>query len=187
MLGFLRQTDDAPPRLGIEIRTFSAPGGHRKLRNLNITWTALSPRGPVRDFAESWWARLEKLSRGRLLGRFFAASRERLRSREPPGPASPGQSGRMPGAIEPVDAAVHPEPSDNRPFTVHIGTSGVNVRSFLSDRALTQPCPTCRAARPLRPHVDTNATTTANRIHDAFGFGACPLASPTDSRRVCGS
>ena len=29
--------------------------------------------------AESWWARLEKLSRGRLLGRFFAASRERLR------------------------------------------------------------------------------------------------------------
>ena len=30
--------------------------------------------------AESWWARLEKLSRGRLLGRFFAASRERLRN-----------------------------------------------------------------------------------------------------------
>jgi REP element-mobilizing transposase RayT len=29
--------------------------------------------------AESWWARLDKLSRGRLLGRFFAASRERLR------------------------------------------------------------------------------------------------------------
>jgi REP element-mobilizing transposase RayT len=29
--------------------------------------------------AESWWARLEKLSRGRLLGRFFAATRERLR------------------------------------------------------------------------------------------------------------
>ena len=29
--------------------------------------------------AESWWARLEKLSKGRLLGRFFAASRERLR------------------------------------------------------------------------------------------------------------
>jgi len=29
--------------------------------------------------AESWWARLEKLRRGRLLGRFFAASRERLR------------------------------------------------------------------------------------------------------------
>ncbi len=29
--------------------------------------------------AESWWARLQKLSRGRLLGRFFAASRERLR------------------------------------------------------------------------------------------------------------
>jgi hypothetical protein len=29
--------------------------------------------------AESWWARLEKLSRGRLLGRFFAASRARLR------------------------------------------------------------------------------------------------------------
>jgi REP element-mobilizing transposase RayT len=29
--------------------------------------------------AESWWARLEKLSRGRLLGSFFAASRDRLR------------------------------------------------------------------------------------------------------------
>jgi len=29
--------------------------------------------------AESWWTRLEKLSHGRLLGRFFAASRERLR------------------------------------------------------------------------------------------------------------
>ena len=29
--------------------------------------------------AESWWARLEKLRQGRLLGRFFASSRERLR------------------------------------------------------------------------------------------------------------
>jgi hypothetical protein len=29
--------------------------------------------------AESWWFRLEKLSNSRLLGRFFAASRERLR------------------------------------------------------------------------------------------------------------
>jgi hypothetical protein len=29
--------------------------------------------------AENWWTRLEKLSRGRLLGRFFAASRDRLR------------------------------------------------------------------------------------------------------------
>jgi len=29
--------------------------------------------------AESWWARVEKLSKGRLLGRFFAAGRERLR------------------------------------------------------------------------------------------------------------
>jgi REP element-mobilizing transposase RayT len=28
--------------------------------------------------AQSWWARLEKLSRSRLLGRFFAATRERL-------------------------------------------------------------------------------------------------------------
>ena len=28
--------------------------------------------------AETWQARLEKLSKGRLLGRFFAASRERL-------------------------------------------------------------------------------------------------------------
>ena len=29
--------------------------------------------------AENWWARIEKLSKGRLLGRFFAASRNRLR------------------------------------------------------------------------------------------------------------
>jgi hypothetical protein len=29
--------------------------------------------------AESWWSRLEKLSKVRLLGRFFATSRERLR------------------------------------------------------------------------------------------------------------
>ena len=29
--------------------------------------------------ADSWQARLEKLSGGRLLGRFFAASRDRLR------------------------------------------------------------------------------------------------------------
>jgi hypothetical protein len=29
--------------------------------------------------AESWWSRLEKLSKGRLLGRFLATKRERLR------------------------------------------------------------------------------------------------------------
>src|SRR5271169_2850011 len=29
--------------------------------------------------ADRWWSRIEKLSKGRLLGRFFAASRERLR------------------------------------------------------------------------------------------------------------
>jgi hypothetical protein len=28
---------------------------------------------------QSWWARIEKLNKGRLLGRFFAASRMRLR------------------------------------------------------------------------------------------------------------
>jgi hypothetical protein len=33
----------------------------------------------LRSSAESWWSRLEKLSRGRVLGRLFAASRERLR------------------------------------------------------------------------------------------------------------
>ena len=50
--------------------------------------------------AESWWSRLEKLSRGRLLGRFFAASRERLRDvARAPGSASPGEPGWMPGAI----------------------------------------------------------------------------------------
>jgi hypothetical protein len=30
--------------------------------------------------AETWQARLEKLRKGRLLGRFFAASRQRLRA-----------------------------------------------------------------------------------------------------------
>jgi hypothetical protein len=29
--------------------------------------------------AESWWCRIEKLSNGRLLGRFFAVNRQRLR------------------------------------------------------------------------------------------------------------
>ncbi len=29
--------------------------------------------------ADSWWSRLEKLSQGRLVGRYFAAKRERLR------------------------------------------------------------------------------------------------------------
>jgi hypothetical protein len=29
--------------------------------------------------AEIWWARIEKLNKGRLLGRFFAASRARVR------------------------------------------------------------------------------------------------------------
>jgi hypothetical protein len=29
--------------------------------------------------AESWWSRIEKLSNGRLLGRFFAVNRQRLR------------------------------------------------------------------------------------------------------------
>ena len=46
--------------------------------------------------AERWWSRIEKLSKGRLLGRFFAASRERsARSRARPGRASPGEPGRM--------------------------------------------------------------------------------------------
>ena len=34
----------------------------------------------LQSSAESWRARLEKLKAGRLLGRFFAASRERLRA-----------------------------------------------------------------------------------------------------------
>jgi hypothetical protein len=29
--------------------------------------------------AEIWWCRIEKLSNGRLLGRFFAVNRQRLR------------------------------------------------------------------------------------------------------------
>jgi len=34
---------------------------------------------PLGTTAETWWSRLEKLSQGRLLGRYFAAKRERLR------------------------------------------------------------------------------------------------------------
>jgi hypothetical protein len=30
--------------------------------------------------AEFWWAKLQKLSEGRLLGRFFASNREQLRN-----------------------------------------------------------------------------------------------------------
>ncbi len=29
---------------------------------------------------QSWWSRLEKLSQGRLLGRYFSVKRERLRA-----------------------------------------------------------------------------------------------------------
>jgi hypothetical protein len=33
----------------------------------------------INSSAESWWACIEKLSKGRLLGRFFSANRARLR------------------------------------------------------------------------------------------------------------
>jgi hypothetical protein len=39
--------------------------------------------------AETWQARLEKLSKSRLLGRFFAASRQRLRIAKSPLPNIP--------------------------------------------------------------------------------------------------
>ena len=70
--------------------------------------------------AESWWARLEKLSRGRLLGRFFAASRDRLREvATRPGRASPGEPGRMPGEIGQSGAGSRPGSADlsSRPVT----------------------------------------------------------------------
>ncbi|HKI16912.1 MAG TPA: hypothetical protein VKA15_03490 [Isosphaeraceae bacterium] len=35
--------------------------------------------GRIGTTAETWQARLEKLSKGRLFGRFFAANRQRLR------------------------------------------------------------------------------------------------------------
>ena len=54
--------------------------------------------------AESWWSRIEKLSKGRLLGRFFAASRERLREvARAPGRTSPGEPGRVPGAVDRIE------------------------------------------------------------------------------------
>ena len=51
--------------------------------------------------AEGWWSRLAKLSRGRLLGRFFAASREApARRGARPGRAAPGEPRWMPRAIK---------------------------------------------------------------------------------------
>ena len=56
-----------------------------------IGWAA-APRAGGRGWRSS--------RQGRLFGRFFAASRDRLqRVRQPVGRAPPGQSGRMPGAI----------------------------------------------------------------------------------------
>ena len=53
--------------------------------------------------AESWQARLQKLAASRLLGRFFAASRARLReSRRASGRAPPGELGRLRGALTPT-------------------------------------------------------------------------------------
>jgi hypothetical protein len=49
--------------------------------------------------AESWWARLKKLSRGRLLGRFFAASRVRVRELARDLGVNHVANGRLPCAI----------------------------------------------------------------------------------------
>ncbi len=51
--------------------------------------------------AENWQARLQKLAAGRLLGRFFAASRARLREVAERLRAPPGELGRLRGAMTP--------------------------------------------------------------------------------------
>ena len=48
---------------------------------------------------EDWQARLRKLAGGRLLGRFFAATRARYGKCPVPGRASPCQPGRLRGAL----------------------------------------------------------------------------------------
>jgi len=49
--------------------------------------------------AEQWQARLERLRQGRLLGRYLAATRQRLRGRRGSGGEASAQPGRLPGVL----------------------------------------------------------------------------------------
>ena len=49
--------------------------------------------------AESWWTRIEKLSNGRLLGRFFAVNRQRFETSRGVWVSITWQIWRMPGAM----------------------------------------------------------------------------------------
>ena len=56
------------------------PGSGRSFRQLTgISREVAEIFDRLGTSAETWQARLQKLSEGRLLGRFFAASRQRLR------------------------------------------------------------------------------------------------------------
>jgi hypothetical protein len=57
--------------------------GHEMARTCIISAELAGILEQIGSTAESWWARLEKLSKGHPLGRFFAASRARLRELAP--------------------------------------------------------------------------------------------------------
>ena len=53
--------------------------GNQEKYRISISAELAGIFGRLGSSAESWWARLEKLHTRRLFGRFFAASREKLR------------------------------------------------------------------------------------------------------------
>ena len=77
--------------------------------------------------AENWQARLRKLAAGRLLGRFFAASRARLReSRRASGRAPPGELGRLRGAMTPTRRL------DSKLVSIHSSGDARKIPAILS-------------------------------------------------------
>ncbi len=105
--------------------------------------------------AESWWARIEKLSKGRLLGRFFAASlRTPTRDRRPPGRPPSGQLRRVQRAIidkcsaprpRPLSAIRHP-PCDRRSSIASSWSTWGRNASFLLVRPAGVPALRTRPA-----------------------------------------
>ena len=72
----------------------------------------------LQSSAESWRARLEKLRGGRLLGRFFAASRERCARSQHSWGYTTSRTRRMPGSIAQWQSATRSQVSTRRSATV---------------------------------------------------------------------
>ncbi len=107
----------------------------------------------LQSSAESWRARLEKVRGGRLLGRFFAASRERLSpGRRTLGGTSPGKPRRMPGAI---------------------------ARWQSATRSQVSPCRSAPVVRSPRAPIGQSSF----RNPDALGVASGRLSRSTTSRR----